>query len=230
MSTETTGRSRVPIAVVAAIASAALAVAIPGLHHDAQGHSDDAHVAKKGQVTKKQLALHDGMRKLWEDHIAWTRLFIVSAAADLPDKQATTERLLRNQEHIGNAIKPFYGKAAGNQLTALLKEHIVVAADLLAAAKAADQAGVERHSKLWYENGNEIGDFLSKANPDNWHRKEMRAMMRDHLDLTLAEAVAHLEQRHAADIRAYDRIHRQILHMADMLSDGIVAQFPGRFR
>jgi hypothetical protein len=170
------------------------------------------------------------MRRLWEDHITWTRLFIVSASADLPDKQATTERLLRNQDDIGDAIKPFYGRAAGNQLTSLLKDHIVGAADLLAAAKAGDQPAVKRHSSAWYRNGNEIADFLSKANPRHWQRREMRSMMREHLDLTLAEAVAHLERRHRADLRAYDQIHRQILGMADMLSDGIAAQFPKRFR
>jgi hypothetical protein len=105
-----------------------------------------------------------------------------------------------------------------------------VAAYLLAAAKAGDQAAVERHSRVWYRNGNQIAGFLHKANPRHWPRQEMRAMMRDHLDLTLAEAVAHLTQDHQADIRAYDRIHRQILSMADMLSDGLVKQFPRRFR
>ena len=49
-------------------------------------------------------ALHDGMRKLWEDHVTWTRLFIVSAAAGLPDKDATTARLLQNQTDIGDAV------------------------------------------------------------------------------------------------------------------------------
>ena len=112
----------------------------------------------------------------------------------------------------------------------MLTEHILVAADLLGAAKAGDQPAVERHSRVWYRNGNQIGDFLHKANPRHWPRREMRTMMRDHLDLTLAEAVAHLTHDHRADIRAYDRIHRQILSMADMLSDGIAAQFPNRFR
>ena len=169
------------------------------------------------------------MRRLWEDHITWTRLFIVSAVADLPDKQATTERLLRNQHDIGDAIKPYYGRAGGERLSALLTEHILVAADVLAAAKAGDQAAVERHSRIWYRNGKQIADFLHNANPRHWPRAEMRAMMREHLDLTLAEAVAHLTRDHRADIRAYDRIHHQILGMADMLSDGIVAQFPKRF-
>jgi hypothetical protein len=104
-----------------------------------------------------------------------------------------------------------------------------VAADVLAAAKAGDQAAVARHSRIWYRNGKQIADFLHKANPRHWPRAEMRAMMREHLDLTLAEAVAHLTGDHRADIRAYDRIHRQILGMADMLSDGIVAEFPQRF-
>src|SRR5688500_20322833 len=72
----------------------------------------------------KQTAFQDAMRKLWEDHITWTRVFIISAVADLPDKAAATERLLQNQVDIGNAIKPYYGNAAGDKLTTLLKEHI----------------------------------------------------------------------------------------------------------
>jgi len=148
----------------------------------------------------------------------------------LADKQATTQRLLDNQQHIGDAIKPFYGDAAGERLTSLLREHIVVAANLLAAAKSGDQAGVERETSAWYRNADQIADFLHGANPRHWERSEMRSMMREHLDLTLAEAVAHLQHDFGADIAAYDEIHRQILSMADMLSDGIVAQFPKRFR
>ena len=223
-------RSSLPLAALVAVASAVLALALAG-GHAAQGHSGEhAEAAKKSGLSEQRLAFHDEMRRLWEDHIIWTRLFIVSASADLPDTPATTRRLLRNQADIGDAIKPFYGRAAGERLTTLLQEHITVAADLLGAAKAGDQAAVERHSSAWYRNANQIADFLNEANPRHWPRREMRSMMREHLDLTLTEAVAHLERDHRTDIRAYDRIHRQILTMADMLSDGIAAQFPGRFR
>jgi hypothetical protein len=58
----------------------------------------------------------------------------------------------------------------------------------------------------------------------------MRRMMKSHLDQTLAEAVHRLQGNYAADVRDYDAIHHHILLMADMISDGIVAQFPGRFR
>lgn len=191
------------------------------------GHQQaDAHRPLAPQV----VAFHDAMRKLWEDHITWTRLFIVSAAADLPDTAATAERLLQNQDDIGDAVKKFYGEAAGEQLTALLKEHILIAADILTAAKAGDTATTDAKIALWYVNGEEIAAFLSGANPDNWPQAEMEAMMKAHLDQTLAEAVAQLQGDYPASIAAYEQIHSDILEMADMLSAGIVAQFPKQFR
>ena len=174
-------------------------------------------------------AFHDGMRQLWEDHIVWTRLFIVSATHGLPDAPATTERLLQNQADIGNAIAPFYGDAAGTALTALLRGHILTAARLVSAAKAGDTTATSRASAAWYANADSIAAFLSAANPDRWPLAAMRAGMRMHLDLTLQEAVARLHGDYAADVAAYDAIHRHILQLADLLSDGIIGQFPRRF-
>jgi hypothetical protein len=192
---------------------------------DAQGHDHDQH----DHLSPKQLAFHDAMRKLWEDHITWTRLFIVSFAAGLPDTDATAQRLLQNQTDLGNAIKPYYGDAAGRQLTALLREHILIAADLLTAAKANDSAAVAAASARWYANADAIAAFLHHANPKAWPLDEMKHMMRKHLDLTLAEAVARLNGDWPADIAAYEQVHQEILQMADMLSDGIIHQFPKQF-
>ena len=177
-------------------------------------------------------AFHDAMRELWEDHIVWTRQFIVSAATEtgnLADIGPTTDRLLANQADIGDALRPFYGDATGDAVTALLRDHILKAADLVAAAKAGDNAAVEAASAAWYANADDIATALNGLNPKHWPRDEMKAHMKDHLDLTLAEAVARLQGRYADDIAAYDQIHAQILTMADMLSDGIIAQFPNKF-
>ena len=219
-------RSVLPIAGLIAAVSAALALAFSG-GHAAQGHT---HAAKRVAPNSKQVALHDGMRKLWEDHITWTRLAIVSFAADLPDFDATAGRLLQNQDDIGDAIKPFYGQRAGEQLTALLKEHITGAVDLLKAAKAGDDVKFGQAKDVWYGNGDEIARFLNKANPKYLRLKRVKAMMRGHLDQTLDEAAARLKGDFAEDIRAYDEIHHHILMMADSLSSGIVKQFPHRFR
>lgn len=169
------------------------------------------------------------MRSLWEDHVTWTRLVIVSTAADLPDRDATTARLLQNQQAIGDAVKPFYGDAAGDQLAALLREHIVGAANLLAAAKSGDAGRVEQAKQAWYANGDQIASFLSRANPRGWPLDDMRSMMRTHLDLTLAEAVNQLQGHYPESVADYDRARAEILDMAAMLADGIVQQFPSRF-
>ena len=190
----------------------------------------DAHSAHG--ATADKAAFHDAMRKLWEDHVVWTRQFIVSAATesgDLADIGPTTDRLLANQTDIGDALKAFYGEAAGNQVTALLRDHILTAARLVAAAKAGDAAGVDAASTAWYQNADDIATALNSLNARNWPLAEMKAHMKDHLDLTLEEAVARLQGRYADDIAAYDKIHVQILGMADMLSDGIIAQFPAKF-
>ena len=225
-------RATLSLAGLIAAASATLVLAVSGAHesHADTGHGHAHAVAVSAKTTAKQAKFQDAMRKLWEDHITWTRLAIVSFAHDLPDLPATEARLLRNQDDIGDAIKPYYGRAAGNQLTALLKEHILGAVALLKAAKAGDQALIKQRTDEWYANGNEIADFLHEANPRNWSQKALRRMMKGHLDQTLSEAVNRLTGKYDADIRDYDRIHRHILMMADTLSTGIIKQFPRRFR
>ena len=182
-----------------------------------------------GGVPVEKAVFHDAMRSLWEAHITWTRLYIVSAVADLPDKGPVTDRLMKNQSDIGDAVKPFYGEAAGVALTSLLKEHIAKAADVVTAAKSKDKARLDDATARWRANADEIAAFLTAANPANWPAAEMKSMMREHLDLTTAEVVARLQSDWVGDIAAYERVHTQIMHMADMLSDGIIAQFPKQF-
>ena len=168
------------------------------------------------------------MRKLWVDHIVYTRQFIVDTADDLPSLNDTTNRLLENQEDIGDAIKPFYGEAAGNNLTSLLKDHILIAADLVNAAKEDNQSGVQEANATWYENADDIAHFLAAANP-NWPEDALKDMLHDHLNVTTQEAVARLQGNYTADIEAFDEVHEQAMAMADMLSFGIISQFPEKF-
>jgi hypothetical protein len=180
-------------------------------------------------ASPRAVALRTAMDKLWEDHITWTRMVIVDFAAGLPDLPTAEARLLRNQVDIGNTIKPYYGQAAGDKLTQLLRTHILEAVPVLQAAKAGDKTKLTAATKAWSANANQIAAFLSRANPRNWPLPMMRAMMKQHLALTTKEAVARLQGNWAADVAAYDQVHAEILHMSAMLSDGIVRQFSARF-
>jgi hypothetical protein len=173
-------------------------------------------------------ALKQDMRKLWTDHVVWTRDYIIAAVGDQPDAQAAANRLLRNQEDIGTAVAKFYGDAAGQQLTTLLKEHITIAVDLIKAAKAGDKAGQQQADNRWQANATQIADFLSKANP-NWPKATLVDLMKMHLSTTTNEVVARLGKNWAEDVRAFDAVSEHILKMSDALADGIVKQFPEKF-
>ena len=181
------------------------------------------------QHVDKTTQLHQDMRKLWTDHTVWTRDYIVAAVDDRPDAQAAANRLMKNQEDIGAAVAGYYGAAAGQQLTALLKQHISIAVDLIKAAKAGDKAAQKQADDRWQANAVDIATFLSKANP-NWPKNALVDMMKKHLSTTTAEVVARLTHDWDADVKAYDAVYSHILMMADALSDGIVKQFPDKFK
>jgi hypothetical protein len=172
--------------------------------------------------------LERGMRRLWEDHVTYTAFFYKAAIAGGDDAGKVAERLLRNQDDIGNAVKPFYGEKAGNKVAALLRDHILIAADLVQAAKAGDPARQEQANVRWYRNADELAAFLSSANP-NWPRKALEVALRGHLQMVTDQVVATLHHDTAAAIAAYDRGAEHMLGVADVLSAGIVKQFPERF-
>jgi hypothetical protein len=180
-------------------------------------------------MDNSRTALAKAMRDLWADHVIWTRTYIIAATSDQPDAQAAADRLLMNQDQIGQAIVPYYGQEAGTKLAALLRDHILIAVDLVAAAKANDQARLTAADQRWHVNAADIATFLSAANP-NWPRGAVVSMMNEHLALTKQEAVARLNKNWNDDVATFDKIFDQAMMMADALTDGIVKQFPDRFR
>ena len=167
------------------------------------------------------------MRELWSDHVIWTRQYIVSTVADDPSASEAAKRLMKNQEDLGDAIVPYYGKEAGTQLTSLLKQHINIAVDLVAAAKAKDSAKLTDADGRWKQNATAIATFLAGANPA-WKQADLQTMLNEHLTLTTQEATARLEKKWELDVETFDKILDQALHMADTLADGITKQFPNK--
>src|SRR5262245_36872327 len=225
---------RIPLAILAVVA-VLLALVAPalsggGAQANTRTHSHARSGSAPSALNTRRLAFHDQMRKLWEDHVTWTRLAIATFADGSAGFNDTAARLLQNQTDIGDAIKPFYGDAAGNQLTALLHDHITIAVELLQAAKAGDAAALQDASDRWYANANDIADFLAAADPVHWPQATMRAAMKTHLDQTLAEAQDELTGHYAASVADYEEIHHHILEMADLLSNGIMKAFPQDFR
>lgn len=179
-------------------------------------------------VTDKQVELHTAMQSLWDQHMEWTWNVVVAFVEDSPALDESINRLLENQTHIGDAVKPFYGEEAGDALTALLKEHITDAVPVLTAGKAGNTADLEKAVEVWYANAEEIGRFLASANP-HWDEADTVEMMRGHITQTVTYASDLLQGDYAKAIADYDVAQSHMAHMGQFLSDGLVAQFPEKF-
>jgi len=179
--------------------------------------------------SKKICDLKFNEKRLWIDHVLWTRSFTVSDLANLPDKEVVLQRLLKNQDDIGNSIKPYYGEGAGNKLAKLLREHIEIAGQVVGAAKANNKADLDKYNKLWYANADEMAKFLASANP-NWSESELKNMLHKHLELLTSQVVARLNKDWKADVIAFDKGEDHMIMFADVLANGIIKQFPDKFK
>lgn len=182
-----------------------------------------------GRISKTQQTLNNQMRLLWEQHVYWTRLFILSSVFELPDAEFVTNRLLRNPKDFESALKLFYGGNIAAKFAELFTSHLTIAAELVKAAKAGDNAAAARAERRWYDNADEIAAFLSGINP-YWSVQEWQKMLYDHLAMTKNEAVDILTQKYENSINTFDYIEQQALIMADLMTQGLIKQFPQQFR
>ncbi|WP_173917607.1 LysM domain-containing protein [Halobacillus sp. Marseille-Q1614] len=179
-------------------------------------------------ISPAELELKSNMRSLWEEHVAWTRMAIISLIFNLPDVNEVLTRLLRNATDMGDLLKPLYGNQLGDRFAELIKEHLLIAADFVKAALAGDQQAASEAETKWYANADEVSAFLSEINPF-LSEKEFKQMFSTHLELTKTEAVLMINKEYQKDIEIYDEIEEQALMMGDMISDTIVKQFPNVF-
>ncbi|PIQ83438.1 MAG: glycosyltransferase [Candidatus Omnitrophica bacterium CG11_big_fil_rev_8_21_14_0_20_63_9] len=169
------------------------------------------------------------LRALWQYQVTWTRSYVVSVLSNLDDADSVERKLVKNQEQIGNVIKPYYGGLAGNRLAVLLREHIVIAVEIVRAIKANDQDALRNAQATGRENANAIANLLSRAKNPLWDRHSLEQVFYKHLEYVTMQVDYRLKQDWASEISAYDAGLQHVLLLADILAEGVVRQFPEKF-
>lgn len=181
------------------------------------------------QLNKPAVKLQLAEQKLWIDQVSWTRSFIVSDLSSLDDKDVVLQRLLKNQDEIGSSIKPYYGEEAGNKLSKLLREHIAIGGQVVDAAKNNNKDDLDKYNKSWYKNADEIADFLANANP-NWSDSQLKDMLHKHLEFVTDQVIARIKKDWSADVESYDKGEEHMIKFANILTEGIIKQYPDKFK
>ncbi|MBY0202572.1 MULTISPECIES: acetylglutamate kinase [Paenibacillus] len=181
------------------------------------------------QCTTASVDLNRKLRSLWEQHVFWTRLTVNSIVDGLGDVQPTTARLLRNPSDFAQVLAPIYGTAIAGQFEKLLREHLTIAAELVTDLKSGNSTAAADAQKRWYANADEIATFLAQINP-YWSKVEWQRMMYEHLRLLTEEVGSRIAKDYVRNVELSDSIEPQALGMADMMTSGIVQQFPSVFQ
>ena len=186
-------------------------------------------LSRPAEQTASTLELKAQMVELWEQHVAWNRNVMLCIVDELPGTEQAVERLRQNKIEIGNAIKPYYGIAAGDELTELLYTHVTISAEVITFAKAQKNTELQEANERWYANADSIAGFLASANP-YWALEDIKLIIKDQLILTTNQAVYRIQKDYSADVIAYDKAHADVLKMANIFADGIAKQFPEKFK
>ena len=170
---------------------------------------------------QQQLCLMNQLQQLWGQHVYWTRFFIISTAESLDDLTPVTSRLLRNPKDFARFLAPIYGTKIACQFQELFTRHLLIAADLINAAKNGKMEKADHIRKQWYQNAEAIASFLSSIN-QCWKKTKWIDMLYSHLEMTEKEAILRLQGNYAADIEMFDDIENEALKMANYMFCGII--------
>lgn len=165
---------------------------------------------------KKMFDFKTESRFLWDDHVSYTRNAIISILSNLPDIDAVGLRLIKNQDDIGSLITPYYSTEQVSTFVNLLKQHIVIATEVIKGTTGAEDS--------WRSNGNDLVLYMSQMNPMYWPVSIISPMWSDHLDLTIKQITSRRSGLWVDEIDTYDLNHRHINDFSDIFASGIIYQ------
>ncbi len=180
-------------------------------------------------INKSQLNFFNQIRMLWDDIAIWTRIAIKSAVFNLPDMDYIVNRLFRIPQDFNTVLKPFYGDENADKLSNLLSNYIINTFEIILATNAGDESTAMNAEKKLNANTDELSAFLASINP-NWSADEWKKMFSEQLNLTKSEITNLINKNYDDSINDFDKKRINALNMADIMANGIIKQFPDKFK
>ena len=177
---------------------------------------------------KSSYTLARSLHRFWTDHAVWLRHYLIAAVDERPEAAEAAARVLRNTDELAALLDGHYARRDAKRVAKLLKQHVMIAFDLIDAARAVDPQKFKDIEDVWANNADDFIDELCALNV-SWSRDEMKARWDVHCELTKEQMVARLEDNFDHDVAVFDRLLSSALNFADDMTDGILRQFADKF-
>ena len=180
-------------------------------------------------VSKAEQNLGNYLRFLWLQQVYWLRMANQSELWNLSDAEYVMNRLMENPQDFQMALKTFYGDENAKKFADLLTNHLTLVTNYVMAIRDGNtQAAADAENQI-NNNAVQMISFLTSINP-NWAAADLQRMFSEYMNLTKEEIDATMSQNFEDSINVFADIERGALEMADMMTKGIVSQFPQYFR
>src|SRR5581483_4066062 len=190
--------------------------------------ADEMAMATPPAGSPKIVATDAALRGLWHDHIFWVRNVVVATLArHSAEAKAAEAQVVANAHAIANAIKPFYGDAAGEALFPLLAGHYGAVKSYLTATAAGDKKGQDKATDDLMANADQIATFLSGANP-NLPKDTVLGLLQAHGAHHIAQIQELKAGQYDAEAKNWGEMEAHMDVIADALTGAIAKQFPDK--
>jgi hypothetical protein len=180
--------------------------------------------------TSKATELKLAFRDLWMDHIYWVRNVVLETKyGDETAAKVAEDRVVQDAKSIAAAITPYYGSEASDKLFGLLAGHYGAIKEYMNASFTGNKMAADTAADMLKKNADEIAVFLSSANP-NWSRNTLASALLAHGGHHMTEINEISKKDFSGDANTWEAMKGHVYVIAGVLSDGIVKQFPDRFR
>jgi hypothetical protein len=186
-------------------------------------------LAQTPTVTLPEMQLRMALRDAWDVHARWTRGYIVSLLAGLPDSTRARLRLVEGANDVADGMNSYYRGTTMPELANVMKRNVLLVGRAVAAVRSGDSVAIAAARNNWSAGTDSLMQFLARTNPD-WSDSKLSAPLQRYQDQTWRQIAARARNDWSADIAAYDQAYTEARAIADALSAGIVKQFPSRFK
>ena len=164
----------------------------------------------------------EAMRKLFSERSMWIKTFVEDNLQGQTDRSHIYNRLLKNQNDIGNYIGAHIKNPnTAVELTRLLKEHVSKITSMINQIQTQNKNYIEEAVENVEQNSQEFAKFLASHGEEYLPYDSIKQLFDKQNKLIYKMATHHFLSEHKKEVDSYDKFYDVMLKLSDTLHAGL---------